>query len=232
MQQYTQSNNVRIFGIRDTRKDEQNLIGQKLDFKLHDRDIDIAHRLGSFRPNSDRCIIVRFSSRKTIKTIMTKRRALKGSGITIAEDLTKINFNRLRQLKDLDAVERAWTKKGEAYAVGRNGKILKYNPMQSLSDFNEKMKAGHGTPQFERHSKETTRPRHAEERPPPKFDTADQDLSVIFPTRQPRNQNNQRSSSEPRQSTPNSQLHQSNNSREDGENSRTPVQNTLIDLAK
>ncbi|GFR98182.1 hypothetical protein ElyMa_001011900 [Elysia marginata] len=85
--------------------------------------------------------------------------------------------------------------------------------------------------QFERHSKETTRPRHAEERPPSKFDSADQDLSVIFPTRQPRNQNNQRSACEARQSTPNSQLHQSN-SRKDGENSRTPVQNKLIDLAK
>ncbi|GFR93108.1 hypothetical protein ElyMa_002634100 [Elysia marginata] len=73
---------------------------------------------------------------------MTKRRALKGSGTTITEELTKINFNRLRQLKDLDAVERAWTKQGEAYAVGRNGKILKYNTMQSLSEFNRIMKAG------------------------------------------------------------------------------------------
>ncbi|KAJ7386738.1 hypothetical protein OS493_006751 [Desmophyllum pertusum] len=73
--------------------DEENLedkvimmVKEKLDVDLKQEDIDIVHRVGKMEQNGD-AVIVKFSSNKTKMRVVMKRRVLKGTGITIAEDI-------------------------------------------------------------------------------------------------------------------------------------------------
>ena len=74
LEQYTRGNNIRIFGLRDTQKNETafqteqkviSLLRNKMGISLDPCDVEVAHRLGSFTANADRPVIVRFVSRKT-----------------------------------------------------------------------------------------------------------------------------------------------------------------------
>ena len=95
LEQYTRSNNIRIFGIDDQNKEETaeettgivlKFLSNKLHINLRDTDIDIAHRLGKFQNNGNRPIICRFVSRNNKMRVMRNRRALKGSVFVIKED--------------------------------------------------------------------------------------------------------------------------------------------------
>ena len=125
LEQYSRRNNIRIFGLKDqdrketaqtTEKQVIETIRNKLDLTVHPKDIQIAHRTGSFRSESDRPVIVQFVSRKTKSAILQKRRQLKGSRISIAEDLTPNNVRRLSAIKNLQCVSDAWSHAGKLYA--------------------------------------------------------------------------------------------------------------------
>ena len=144
LEQYNRGNNIRVFGIRDVKREEKavetekavrELIHNKLGYKLVDSDIEVAHRLGSYQSNKDRAVIVRFNSRKVTEEVTSRRRALKGSGIVIAEDLTKINAARYQKVRELSGVVRAWTRRGEIYALDQNGRVFKKTPSMELSQF-------------------------------------------------------------------------------------------------
>ena len=123
-----------MFGIRDVKKEEKaveteeavrELIHNKLGYTLVDSDIEVAHRLGSYQSKKDRAVIVRFNLRKVTEEVTSRRRASKGSGIVIAKDLTKINATRYQKVRELSGVVRAWARRGEIYALGQNGRVLK-----------------------------------------------------------------------------------------------------------
>ena len=61
---------------------------------------------------------MRFSTRKAIRDIFQRRKALKGTGsnIYINVDLTKLNTQRLMELKHHPGVLRAWSFQGKLYA--------------------------------------------------------------------------------------------------------------------
>ena len=155
LEQYNRGNNIRVFGIRDVKREEKavetekaipELIHNKLGYKLVSSDIEVAHRLGSYQSNKDRAVIVHFNSRKVMEEVTSRRRALKGSGIVIAEDLTKINAARYQKVRELSGVVRAWTKRGEIYALGQNGRVLKKAPSMELSQFNRVLTDHGNTP--------------------------------------------------------------------------------------
>ena len=125
-----------MFGIRDVKREEKavetekavrELIHNKLGYKLVDSDIKVAHRLGSYQSNKEFAVIVPFNSPKVTEEVRStsRRRASKGSGIVIAEDLTKINAARYQKVRELSGVVRACTKRGEIYALGQNGRVKK-----------------------------------------------------------------------------------------------------------
>ena len=130
LEQYTRRYNLRFTGVRDsqgeknseTHKKIEDIIKKKLN--VENLDIDIVHRLGRYRSESDRHIIVKFSSHKCANAVLYKRRALKGSGIGIHEDLTRANAQRLRLVNDLDTVEKAWSKNGDIFALTKEGHII------------------------------------------------------------------------------------------------------------
>ena len=107
LEQYDRGNNIRVFGIRDVKREEKavktekavrELIHNKLGYKLVDSDIEVA---------TSRIKNVRFSSRKVTEEVTSRRCALKGSGIVIAEDLTKINAARYQKVRELSGISRS-----------------------------------------------------------------------------------------------------------------------------
>ncbi|KAH3890807.1 hypothetical protein DPMN_014895 [Dreissena polymorpha] len=80
--------------------------------------IDIAHRLGQFKSNSNRPVIIRFVRRQTKIDILRKAKLFKGPGIFVNEDLTKLNAEVLAsvRLKQPSAVEKSWSFEGKIFA--------------------------------------------------------------------------------------------------------------------
>ena len=123
LEQYSRRNNIRVFGIDDSdretaeksEKHVTDLLRQKLSVDLAPSQIQVAHRAGKFNPGANRSIIMQLVNRKDKQNIMQVRRKLKGSGFTIAEDLTPINVRRLSDLKKLDVVENSWSSQGKLF---------------------------------------------------------------------------------------------------------------------
>ena len=131
--QYSRKNNVRVFGVNDTNAKEDasiseqvvsQIIRDKLKINLAPWEIEVAHRLGHFTPGKSRPIIVRFQTRKAKNKVMASRRNLKGSRISISDDLTQTNVHRLHKLKELSCVSDAWYNNGKFYAKHQSGKII------------------------------------------------------------------------------------------------------------
>ena len=137
-----------------------------------------------------------------MEEVTSRRRALKGSGIVIAEDLTKINAARYQKVRELSGVVRAWTKRGEIYAIGQNGRILKKAPSMELSQFNRVLTDHRNTPHHTAPLQVRQRPSYAmpatrqepahQEQPsarPKAAENAAGDISAVFPSRGPMPQN-------------------------------------------
>lgn len=124
LEQYTRRNSVRINGIpdepsEDMRGTEIKVIGlfrDKLGLTISPDNIDICHRMGSYRKDKRRQIIVKFVQRKNALEVLYHRRKLKGQGVSIGEDLTRPNFELLKSLNNVDWVKEAWSKEGRIYA--------------------------------------------------------------------------------------------------------------------
>ncbi|GFS09554.1 LINE-1 type transposase domain-containing protein 1 [Elysia marginata] len=149
LEQYTRKNNIRVFGLRDKVKFEEvedttslvlDLFRGRLGLTHFDpQTIDVAHRIGPFKKEYDRAVIVRFTTHRAANEVLAKRRALKGSGITIAEDLTPTNAAKFRKFREIKCVQRAWTKRGEIYVKREDGLILKVGPRDTVEDITKRL---------------------------------------------------------------------------------------------
>ena len=127
-EQYSRRNNLRIAGIPEDQDRQSSvsvankvvtLVNEHLGIAIEPNDIDIAHRLGKFKPNCNRPVIVRFVRRQTKIDIMRKAKLFKGSSIFVNEDLTKLNAEVLAslRLKQPSSVEKSWSYEGKIYAL-------------------------------------------------------------------------------------------------------------------
>ena len=85
------------------------------------------HMLGTF--SEDRkatiTIIAKFVARYHKMEAIQKRRVLKGTGIVIQEDLTRMNMKLLEKLSRLDTVESAWSRDGKLFTKLITGRVMK-----------------------------------------------------------------------------------------------------------
>ena len=133
--------NIRVYGVAE--KEGENckteiykIIRNKLSHPILDTDIVEAHRVGIKRGERPRGIIVRMSSLAVKKTVLPKRRALKGSGIVFAEDLCRdmqLTLNRVQEDKRL---MNTWASDGKIFATLRNQQNAKFRILygQSVTD--------------------------------------------------------------------------------------------------
>ncbi|KAL8598769.1 hypothetical protein ACOMHN_033332 [Nucella lapillus] len=125
LEQYTRKDNIKIINLQGDKPRETSDETEKrvVDF-LHSQlglttitsdHISIAHRVGPYRQSQNRPIIVKFISRNTKVLVMKNKRNLKGQKIYINEDLTKLNAQRLAELKKHIGVLSAWSFEGSLY---------------------------------------------------------------------------------------------------------------------
>ena len=134
IEQYTRRNNIRIYGVDDSNKDETaeetvgevlKLLDRDLNLSLHPRDINIAHRIGQFQKDGNRVIICSFVSRTHRNEVIRRRKLLKGKVQVIREDLTRKNAKLLEEVSDVSNVSNAWSDQGKIIAkLDTNEKML------------------------------------------------------------------------------------------------------------
>ncbi|KAL8613743.1 hypothetical protein ACOMHN_029600 [Nucella lapillus] len=125
LEQYTRKDNIKIINLqRDKPRETSDETEKRVVDFLHSQQglttitsdhIIIAHRVGPYRQSQNRPIIVKFISRKTKVSVMKNKRNLKGQKIYINEYLTKLNAQRLAELKKHIGVLSAWSFEGSLY---------------------------------------------------------------------------------------------------------------------
>lgn len=123
-EQYQRRNNVRIFGVEEVRGEDVTAIvteicHDKLNVNIDPALIDRCHRSGRVvdpRPGEPRPrprpILVKFISYQTKRAVLSVRRQLKGSSITIREDLTRKRNSFYREVAARVGQANAWTVDG------------------------------------------------------------------------------------------------------------------------
>ena len=123
LEQYSRRNSVRVFGVPETSTESTdnlvlNVVSDRLGCTMTKADIDRSHRSGKPRSdNKPRPILVKLCSYRMKAELIKDRRKLKGSGISIQEDLTQFNHKLLMQLASHPKVEAAWSSDGRVMAA-------------------------------------------------------------------------------------------------------------------
>ena len=141
IQQYSRKSHVRVFGMPEEQNENcqvkvTDLINSKLNYSIDDNTVEVAHRVGKVG-EKPRAILVRFHRRDIKYSVMKARKMLRGSGISISEDLTKTNLNLVKESKQHPRIEDAWGWNGKVFAKGLNGKTFVIRLNESIDDLLE-----------------------------------------------------------------------------------------------
>jgi len=150
-EQYGRRNNIRIKGLpvkkdEDCRQVVTEFIRSKLNVRISDSDIEIAHVIPNRAPATGRSqsqqhsrerkdvIFTRFQERAVRDKVIRQRKLLKDTAFTIVEDLTSLNLEVINRLKNTPEVDKTWSWNGHIYALLRNGNKIKMKPFQTIAN--------------------------------------------------------------------------------------------------
>lgn len=133
LEQYTRRNNVRIFGVAERTGEDTDLIVRelcrdKLGVELREEALCRTHRVGRQPqpgPNGEkrhRPIIVRFVSYRDRRLVYGAKKNLKGSGITVREDLTSQRLEVLKKAIERHGLRRTWSLDGRVFWLDKDGR--------------------------------------------------------------------------------------------------------------
>lgn len=138
LEQYQRRQCVRIFGIVEEENEDTNKIAidvaQKIGVELNVSDIDRSHRVGRRDGDKPRPIIVKFVSYRKRWEIFSNKRKLKGSKITVREDLTKVRHAILREAITRFGLNSVWTSDGVIIVnhQGTKRRIVRMEDLQNM----------------------------------------------------------------------------------------------------
>ena len=145
-EQYSRRNNLRIRGLPTVSKNDDCRIAvhRFLHDQLHSDitvdDIDVAHPVpvrqsstGS-TSTSPPTILVRFKSHAQRDWVIRRRRSLKGTAVSIQEDLTSLNVKTMNRFSRNDQVANVWSWSGKLLVQLKTGSILQVRPFQTLNE--------------------------------------------------------------------------------------------------
>lgn len=133
LEQYQRRNNIRIFGVEESEGEDTDRIVVDLcreQLGLQDFSVEAlcrTHRVGrppKPGPNGEkrhRPIIVRFTSYRVRRAVFGSKKRLKGTGITVREDLTSLRLELLRRATAVHGVRSTWTQDGRVMWVDKDG---------------------------------------------------------------------------------------------------------------
>lgn len=123
LQQYQRRNNIRIFGLEERAGEDTDQLVLKVasdigaDITL--ADLDRTHRVGPKVPGNTRPrpIICKFVSYAKRREVFSKKRQLRGSGVTIREDLTTARLELLKSAANKYGPKNTWSTDGSVFVV-------------------------------------------------------------------------------------------------------------------
>lgn len=129
LEQYSRRNSIRIFGIPEQEGENAdllivNLSKNHMNYDMQQYEIDKSHRIGSKITYKDKCrpILVKFARYKTKEIIFSNKKKLKGTKITIKEDLFKSRFEIYNAAVEKYGFKSVWTSNGriKVYTTSEN----------------------------------------------------------------------------------------------------------------
>lgn len=143
LQQYTRRNSLRIFGLKEEKNENVdqavvNILNDKLGVAISIDNIDRCHRLGAFRPGSQkpRAIIIKFTSYRYRAKVFHEKKKLKGSGITIREDLTRARMEILNNAYEQFGFKNVWSNDG-VIIVNKNSRKTRIKSLHELENLSK-----------------------------------------------------------------------------------------------
>lgn len=129
--------NLRIYGLsyepgEDLEDKVTDMINNKLQVNLTPIDIEHCYRVGDKTTQKTQVTILKLNNYKHKKLIVANRRKLKGTGITIAEDLDRQSHKLLKMAMEKFGNKNVWTLDGIIFAR-KSGRRYKIN---SITDLN------------------------------------------------------------------------------------------------
>lgn len=128
LEQYTRRNSVRVFGIPEKKNENTDelvleVFNNNLGLQITAENVDRSHRVGAYNPVSKkpRGIIVKFTSYRYRNLVFQNKKKLKGTKLTIKEDLTRNRLEVLNCAADQFGYKNVWTRDG-AVCINNNGK--------------------------------------------------------------------------------------------------------------
>lgn len=139
LEQYSRRNNIRIFGIAESATESTDeivleFVKNKLGIELSANDIERSHRVGQLT-DKNRALLVKFASYRSKSKIFQVKKRLKGSGISIAEDLTRARLTVYQEAKRVHGKNKAWTRDGKIFWEDK-GKIHSATNLDGLNNKN------------------------------------------------------------------------------------------------
>ena len=128
-EQYSRKSNIKIYGLQEDLNENPvdialKLFEEKLNITIVKRDVDVAHRVGKRKPGQHRGLLVKFIHREDKSTIIKARRQLKGSGITIADDLSQDMQMLFNRVKNDSRLKDSWTWDGKVFVKTKDDKVF------------------------------------------------------------------------------------------------------------
>lgn len=120
LEQYQRRQCLRVFGVEEGADEDTDVkaieIARKIGVDLSIEDIDRSHRIGVRNNDRPRPIIIKFVSYRKRSEVFHSKKNLKGSGVTIREDLTKMRHSLLKETINKYGVRSVWTLDGVVIA--------------------------------------------------------------------------------------------------------------------
>uniref|UniRef100_A0A1Y1MUD8 L1 transposable element RRM domain-containing protein n=1 Tax=Photinus pyralis TaxID=7054 RepID=A0A1Y1MUD8_PHOPY len=117
LKQYSRRNNIRVFGIPETSGENVedkflSVTKDRMSIVLMPNEIERCHRIGKKINNKPRPVIIKFMSYKTKALLYLNKKLLKGTGITLREDLTSDRAKLYKLAVDKYGFNNVWTYDG------------------------------------------------------------------------------------------------------------------------
>lgn len=142
--QYRRKSDILIFGVKEETDEDliqvvAGIISRKLMMALLVEEIKDTYRIGSRNAERPRGIIVRFFCRATRDKVLRARKALKGTGVSFHENLTKDNVLLLKEVRNHSDIDMAWSWNGNIFGrlVNNLTKILRFCLGDNINDIIE-----------------------------------------------------------------------------------------------
>lgn len=138
--QYAKKDHMRMFGVEEKKNEDcrqivSEIISRKLKVKVLPTDLSAAHRVKKSKKQQHRPIIIRFKDRTQRFEVLKNRKLLKGSGVSLAEDMTIENMNLIKDAEDSGMFESAWFWNGKVLAKDKDKKTV--YTLNLFDDFEE-----------------------------------------------------------------------------------------------